>query len=252
MADDILPTLIERGVPDPLADLETGTHAIIDSAADITVFNAHPDAAWTLTARARWPKDNRPARHVWAALAATAESGNVVLVNLSGVDITGLPDPVQWSLLGQNSRHGSRAVTTGRGRPKVILREGVVTFTGSDRLVRIGQPFKITREVYEQLDANGFGFLSAALQTVARAIAASGPITRKALAAELYRKPTGADLNTLDMTLSRLRRHERICLERGRDGMYTIMARPPAAFDAPTGSTDDPPASDTAASGTDP
>lgn len=227
-------TLIERGVPDPLADLETGTHAIIDSAAEITVFNAHPDSAWTLNARGRWPKDKRPARHVWAALAATAESGNVVLVNLSGVDITGLPEPVQWSLLGQNSRHGSRAVTTGRGRPKVILREGVVTFTGSDRLVRIGQPFKITREVYEQLDATGFGFLSAALQTVARTIAARGPITRKALAAELYRKPTDSDLTALDMTLSRLRRHQRISLERGRDGMYTISALLPSALEAAT------------------
>lgn len=232
MADDILPTLIERGTPDPLADLDTGTHAIIDSSADITVFNAHPDSAWMLTARARWPHANRPARHVWAALAATAESGHVVVVNLSGVDITGLPEPVQWSLLGQNSRHGSRAVTTGRGRPKVVLREGVVTFTGSDRLVRIGPPFKITREVYEQLDATGFGFLSAALQTVARAIAAHGPLTRKALAATLYGKPTDAELNTLDMTLSRLRRHERICLERGRDGMYTISARLPSALEA--------------------
>lgn len=223
MSDDLLRALLLKGPPDPLADLCTGTHAIIDSSSRTTVFSALPDNAWTSTAHASWPTSWRAARTVWAAI-APAENDGVVVVNLSVVDISALPDPVQWCLRMQNARHGLRAVGSAGGRPRAVLRNGVLTFTGFDRIVRIGAPYTATQAAYLEQAEAAFEFLSPALQTVARVIAQCGPISRVALAAEVYGNPTNKDCAALEMTLTRLRQHPRVRLDRGVDGLLTIAA----------------------------
>jgi hypothetical protein len=219
--DDILRWLLIDGTPDPLANLSVGTYAVIDDSARITVFAPLSDHAWTLSAQASWPGRRRAVRNVWAAI-APADSGGVVVVNMSAVDISGVPGAVQWCLRLQNARHGLRALRSMRGLSRAVLRDGVLTFTGLERVVRIGPPYTATAEAYrEQADA-AFEFLSPALQTVARVIAQQGPVSRVALAAELYDNPSDRDRSALEMTLSRLRQHPRVRLERGDDGLLTI------------------------------
>lgn len=220
---DILRSVLLRGTPDPLAGLSMGTFAVIDDSARIVVYAPVQDHAWTLNAQGSWPAagGDRGARHVWGAI-APANGGGVVLVNLSVVDISGLPDSVQWCLRLQNARHGMRALGSARGLSRVVLRDGVLTFTGVERVVRIGAPYTATEEAYREQSDAAFEFLSPALQTVARVISRRGPISRVQLADTLYDRPSNGDRAALDVTLSRLRQHPRVCLERGVDGLLSI------------------------------
>jgi hypothetical protein len=218
---DILRSLLLNGPPTPLGDLSLGTYAIIDESARITVFAALADHAWTLSANGSWPAQPRAAHNVWAVI-APADSGGEVLVNLSTVDISGLPDSVQWCLRLQNARHGLRALPSSRGCSRAVLRDGALTFTGLDRLVRIGAPYTATEDAYLDQADTSFEFLSPALQTVARVIAHIGPVARPALAAALYKEPSDRDRAALEMKLTRLRQHPRVRVERGADGLLTI------------------------------
>ncbi|QNI09738.1 MULTISPECIES: hypothetical protein [Mycobacterium] len=145
------------------------------------------------------------------------------MINLSKVDISRLPDPVQWCLRLQNARHGLRApASAGRGEHQAVMRDGVLTFTGLDRFVRVGAPYTASAAAYrEQADA-AFEFLSPALQAVARVIAVHGPISRADVAAQVYGGPSDSDRSALEMTLSRLRRHPRVRLERDSGGLLTV------------------------------
>lgn len=221
--DTVLRKLLTEGTPDPLADLADGTHAIVDSTLSITVFGAHPDPAWTLTATASWPSARR-ANNVWAALAPTPRG--LVLLNTTTVDISPLPAPVRWCLLAQHARHGLRALPRTKNPHSAILRGDAIAFSGTDRIVRIGPTYTATEDFYLEQASAAFDFLSPALQTVARILADRGPLTRKQLAAEVYGCPTAADRATLDVTLSRLRNHPRIDVTRAEDGRLTIAAAP--------------------------
>lgn len=223
MTDDILRSILLRGAPDPLADLSIGTYAVINESARIAVHAPVQDHAWTLNAQGSWPADDpgRAIRHVWGAIAPTT-SGGVVLVNLSAVDISGLPEPIQWCLRLQNARHGVRALGSMKGLSRVVLREGVLTFTGIERLVRIGPPYTASEDAYRQQAVAAFEFLSPALQAVARVISRRGPISRAELADALYGHPSSSDRAALDMSLSRIRQHPLVHLERGGDGLLSI------------------------------
>lgn len=219
--EQLLRSILGNGTPDPLANLEDGTHAIVDPTLSISVFGAHPDPSWTLTAKATWPQRRR-ADNVWAVLAPSARG--LVLMNLNNVDISELSEPIRWCLLTQHARHGLRALPRGKKKHTAIVRGDALAFTGTDRIVRIGTPYTATENAYVEQSTAAFHFLTPALQTVARIIADRGPVTRKDLAAYVYGTPTDADRAALDMTLSRLRQHERITLQKGADGRFTIAA----------------------------
>lgn len=219
--ESLLRSILGNGTPDPLANLSDGTHAIVDSTLSISVFGAHSDPSWTLTAKAAWPQRRRT-DHVWAVLAPS--SRGLVLLNINNVDITELPEPIRWCLLTQHARHGLRSLTRGKKKHTAIIRGDALAFTGTDRIVRIGTPYTATENAYVEQSTAAFHFLTPALQTVARIIADRGPVTRKDLAAYVYGTPTDADRAALDMTLTRLRQHDRITLHRGADGRFTIAA----------------------------
>jgi hypothetical protein len=223
MADtgELLRRIIQDGTPDPLADLADGTHAIIDPSHSVTVFDALPDTSWRLTAACHWPQTYRRARNVWAAIAPGA--AGIVLVNLSLVDIGTLDDPVRWCLGSQRARHGAHMRDKPRaGRRRAVLRDGMLTFTGSSHLVQIGAPYTAGEDAYTRTSREAFEFLSPALGVVARIIAEHGPISRPELATAVYGIPSRKNANALEMTLSRLRQRPDVELARGLDGRLTI------------------------------
>lgn len=225
MSETLLRRFFTEGTPDPLAELTTGTHALIDESLALTVYGAHPDKAWKLTGTAVWPSKARRSTVVWAALAPTTRGG-LVLLNTAAVDFSHLADGVQWSLRGQHARHGMKALTVGSDKPRAVIREDALTFSGFDRVLRIGTPYTASESAYLQQSETSYSFLSPALQTVALAIAERGPISRAALAKAVYGRPSDSERARLDMSLTRLRKHPRVALESGPDGLYTIAISP--------------------------
>lgn len=234
MGDMLLRRFFTDGTPAPLADLVTGTHAVIDEKLAVTVYGAHPDKAWTLTGTAVWSEISRRSNVVWAALAPCPRG--LVLLNTVGVDFSHLSEGVQWSVRGQHARHGLKPLPSGAGKPRVVIRDDALTFSGFDRVLRIGAAYTASESAYLAQADTSYSFLSPALQTVALAIAERGPISRAGLATALYgRCPSDGERARLDMTLTRLRQHPRVGLERGVDGLYSIAARPEVVACGPVG-----------------
>lgn len=228
--DLLLRSLLLDGTPDPLSALDVGVYGVIDSSGRICVHAALPDSAWSLSAQCSWPAGRRVVGNVWAAIAPDHDGG-VVVINLARVDISRLPESVQCCLRLQNARHGLRVSAPGRCSPQAVMREGVLTFTGLDRFVRIGAPYTATEAAYQEQAESAFEFLSPALQAVARVISVYGPLSRAEVASRVYEGPSDNDRSALEMTLSRLRRHPRVRLERGDDGLLSIEAVAAAAGD---------------------
>jgi hypothetical protein len=220
MSESLLRRFFAEGTPDPLAELVTGTHAVIDESLALTVYGALSDRAWNLTGTAVWPSHPRRSGVVWAVLAPVARG--LVLVNTAAVDFSHLAEGVQWSLRGQHARHGMKAIPGGAGKPRVVIREDALTFSGSDRVLRIGAAYTASESAYLAQAGTSYSFLSRALQTVALVIAERGPISRAALVKAVYGRATDSERARLDMALTRLRKHPRVLLESGVDGFYTI------------------------------
>ncbi|MDX1886905.1 hypothetical protein [Mycolicibacterium sp. 120270] len=223
-APHVLQLLLSRGVPRPLSGLSTGSCAVLSQENTISVFDSEA-ADWTLTAQARWPEDIALDSHPWAAL-APHESG-VVLLNMTACDISALPVEVRMSLEMQHQRYSpaSTPASTLAPRFRVVTDSGQVRITaptGTTRVLPIGAAYTVTEDAYRRHEELTFSYLSPSLRVVARAISLFGPLSTNDLLHRVYPAPTDKNKSALNMTLSRLRHHPRVNLDRLDDGRLTI------------------------------
>jgi len=227
----VLQLLLTRGVPAPLDALSAGSAAIIGEDHSIAVFDS-AGPQWTLTAAARWPESVTANAHPWAALAP--HSSGVLLLNMATCDVDALPAEVRMSLDMQRHRHGppTLAPAAAGGRFRVVIDSGELRISaaaGGVRAVPIGAPYTVTADAYRRHEVTTFSYLSPSLRVVARAIAQFGPLSTNDLLHRVYPSPTDKNKAALNMTLSRLRQHPRISLDRLDDGRLTITAADDAA-----------------------
>lgn len=226
----VLQLLFSRGVPRPLAELSSGSCAALSENHLISVYDSDSSPGWTLTAQARWPEAIAYDAHPWAALAPCNEG--VVLLNMSVCDVSGLPVEVVMSLKMQQQRYTvppPAATPTARFRISVDAGQlRVAAPWGTTRVLPIGAAYTVTAEAFQRHEDLTFSYLSVALRVAARAISDFGPLTTDDLLHRLHPAPTVANKQALNMSLTRLRRHPRILLERLADGRLTITQRPAA------------------------
>lgn len=216
-----LDDLLRRGTPAPLSNLETGTHAVIDGG-EVTVFNAMVDQAWKVTATVQWPENHMRVLAVWAVI-APAQSGGLVLVNTRAVDYSRLTPAVRWCLDAQRVRHSDNVWAKKPDKAaRAQIVDNVLSFSGTNNRVMIETPFTMTEDVYRDRSREAFEFLSPALGKAAQVINERGPISRPDLAHALYGSAGRTEMNTLAMTLSRLRRHPLIALEDDAGGRCAV------------------------------
>jgi hypothetical protein len=223
----VLQLLFSRGVPRPLSELATGSCAVISEDHTISVYDSgSPD--WMLTAHARWPEEIVLTSQPWAALAA-APTG-VVLLNMAVCDVRTLPAEVRMSLEMQHQRYAPLPSLPPDLAPRfrVTVDPGQVRITAgpaNTRVLAIGAPYTVTTDAYRRHEMMTFSYLSPSLRLVARAISQFGPISTGDLLHRVYTAPSAQNKNALHVTLSRLRRHPQIRLNRLDDGRLTISTR---------------------------
>jgi hypothetical protein len=224
----VLQLLFSRGVPRPLAELATGSCAVISEDHTISVYDSGlPD--WMLTAHARWPEEIVLTSQPWAALAPATPTG-VVLLNMAVCDVRTLPAEVQMSLEMQHQRYAPLLSSPPDLAPRfrVTVDPGQVRITAgpaNTRVLAIGPPYTVTADAYRRHEMMTFSYLSPSLRLVARAISQFGPISTGDLLHRVYAAPSAQNKNALHVTLSRLRHHSKIRLNRLDDGRLTISTR---------------------------
>ena len=221
----VLELLLTRGVPRPLAELSTGSCAVLSEDHTIYVYDSQ-SPEWTLTAAARWPEEIQLNSHPWAAVAPSAQTG-VVLLNMATCDIYALPREVRMSLEMQYQRYAAVPPPSSDLSPRfrVVIDSGqlrVMAPSGHSRVLPIGVPFTVTAEAFRRHEWMTFSYLSPSLRVVAWAISQFGPLSTSDLLHRVYPAPTSNNKTALNMTLSRLRHHPRVSLARLEDGRLTI------------------------------
>lgn len=220
----VLHLLFARGVPRPLAGLSAGSCAALSEDHRITVYDSQPSPEWALSAQARWPDEIDLDSHPWVALAP--HSHGVILLNMRSCDVRALSEPVRMSL---NMQHQQYSVATDPAalgpQFRVAADSGELRITspaGHVRVFPIGAPYTVTAEAYRQHEEQTFSYLSPALRIVARAIADHGPLSTSDLLHRVFPAPTSENKKSLHVTLSRLRHHPRVTLERLGDDRLRI------------------------------
>lgn len=223
----VLQLLLARGVPRPLAGLSAGSCAAISEDHRVTVYDSQPSPEWALTAQARWPDGIDLDSHPWVALAP--HSHGVILLNMRTCDVRALPEPVRMSLTMQHQRYSVAADAPTLGPQfRVAADSGelrIISPAGHVRALPIGAPYTVTAEAFRQHEQQTFAYLSPALRFVARTIADHGPLSTNDLLHRVFPAPTSANKKSLHVTLSRLRQHPRVTLERLENDRLRIAHR---------------------------